>query len=194
MGPYYNKPTPAGYLAHFNAIAEATDCPIIVYNVPGRTASNISDQTLLEIASIPTIVGVKEASGDLAQISNILANRPDGFAVYAGDDEIAFPLIALGGDGVISVISNACPAPFSNLIRVALQGNYKEARKIHLSMIHAMRACFHESNPVPVKAVLAHMGKMQREVRLPLVPMEEEALQTVLRAFSPFMEALNATS
>ncbi len=189
VGPYYNKPTPAGYVAHFQAIAEATDRPIIVYNVPGRTASNITERTLLEIAEIPSVVGVKEASGDISQIADIIANRPEGFAVYAGDDEMAFPLIALGADGVISVISNVCPRPFCRMIRMALDGNFEKARGMHLSMLQAMRACFYESNPVPVKAVLAHLGKMENTVRLPLVAMQSDAAQQVLEAFLPFIKA-----
>ena len=189
VGPYYNRPTPEGYIAHFRAIAEATDCPIIVYNVPGRTASNITDRVLLEIAEFPSIVGVKEASGDLAQIADIIVNRPEGFAVYAGDDEMAFPVIALGGDGVISVISNVCAKSFGHMIRLALSGAYSEAREAHLAMLPAMRACFYESNPVPVKAVLASLGKMDQTVRLPLVPMRPEATQEVINAFKPFLDA-----
>ncbi len=183
VGPYYNKPTPAGYKAHFAAIADATDCPIILYNVPGRTASNIDAPTQLEIAEIPTVVGTKEASGNLFQISDIIANRPDGFAVYSGDDEISFALIALGGEGVISVISNVCPEPFCKMIRLALAGDLESARKMHFEMTAAMRACFYESNPVPIKTVLARMGKMQPTVRLPLVPMTESSTKAVFEAF-----------
>ena len=191
VGPYYNKPTPDGYFAHFKAIASSTDCPIIVYNVPGRTASNITSDVLLKIAELPTIIGVKEASGDISQIADIIVQKPEGFAVYAGDDEMAFPLIALGADGVISVISNACPKPFSHMVHLALSGAYAEAREIHLSMLTAMRACFYESNPVPVKAALAHLGKMSNTVRLPLIPMEASSTQAVLKAFAPFLEAAN---
>lgn len=187
VGPYYNKPTPAGYKAHFEAIAASTDCPIIVYNVPGRTASNITSDVLLGVAEIPSIVGVKEASGDISQIADILRDRPADFAVYSGDDEMAFPVIALGADGVISVISNACPAPFCQMINHALAGNLSEAREAHLKLIPAMRACFYESNPVPVKAVLADAGKMNVAVRLPLVEMDQEARQVVLNAFHPFV-------
>lgn len=187
VGPYYNKPTPAGYKAHFEAIAAATDCPIIVYNVPGRTASNITADLLLEIAALPTVVGVKEASGDLAQIADVLRNRPEGFAVYAGDDEIAFPCIALGAEGVISVISNACPQPFAHMIQLALAGNFTAAKSAHLAMIPAMRACFLESNPAPVKTVLAAAGKMHPTVRLPLVQMNQTSAAAVLSAFTPFI-------
>ncbi|MEM8484568.1 MAG: 4-hydroxy-tetrahydrodipicolinate synthase [Bacteroidota bacterium] len=192
VGPYYNKPTPAGYRAHFAAIADATDCPIIVYNVPGRTASNITADLLLELAALPTIVGVKEASGDLAQIADILRNRPEGFAVYAGDDEMAFPCIALGAEGVISVISNACPQPFSHMIQLALEGDFTAARAAHLAMLPAMRACFLESNPVPVKTVLAAGGKMHPTVRLPLVPMNQSSTASVLAAFEPFVAQVSA--
>lgn len=188
VGPYYNKPTPAGYLAHYAAIADATDCPLIVYNVPGRTASNIDAETQLAIAEIPSVVGVKEASGNLGQIADVIAHRPDGFAMYAGDDEIAFPLIALGGDGVISVICNVCPEPFCQLIKQALAGNIESARNLHFKMTTAMRACFYESNPVPIKTVLAKMGKMQATVRLPLVPLQATTEEAVLSAFGPFID------
>lgn len=187
VGPYYNKPTPAGYKAHFEAIAAATDCPIIVYNVPGRTASNITADTLMSIAEISSVVGVKEASGDIAQIADILRNRPADFAVYSGDDEMAFPLIALGAEGVISVISNASPVSFCQMISQALAGDLEKARTAHLNMIPAMRACFHESNPVPVKAVLANRSKMKATVRLPLVEMNQEATKVVLDAFRSFV-------
>ena len=129
VGPYYNKPTQEGLIAHVSAIASATDCPIIFYNVPGRTASNCLPETLLKMTSIiPTMVGVKEASGDLSQIADIFAGRPDGFAVYSGDDEITLPLLLLGGDGVISVLSNALPAPMSALAQAGLDGAWDEAR------------------------------------------------------------------
>ena len=185
VGPYYNKPTPAGYLAHVSAIADATDLPIIVYNVPGRTASNITADTMLEMAeTIPSVVGVKEASGDIGQIADILAHRPAGFAVYAGDDEMTLPLLALGGDGVISVISNAVPGPFSEMVQAGLRQDFERARQLHFQLLEAMRACFYESNPVPIKAVLAHRGKMNPDVRLPLVPLQESTKHRVLAAFA----------
>ena len=191
VGPYYNKPTPAGYIAHVSAIAEATDCPIIVYNVPGRTASNITAETMLEMAeSIPTVVGVKEASGDLAQIADILAHRPAGFAVYSGDDEITLPLLVLGGDGVISVVGNAIPQYFSEMVRAGLVGNFERARNLHFQLLEPMRACFYESNPAPIKAVLAKMGKMEATVRLPLVEMEAAMARQVMEAFELFTDSM----
>lgn len=189
VGPYYNKPTQTGYLVHVSTVADATDCPIIVYNVPGRTASNITAETMLEMAeSIPTVVGVKEASGDISQIADILAHRPDGFAVYAGDDEMTLPVVMLGGEGVISVISNAVPRPFTDMVRAALANDYMTARSLHFGLLDAMRACFMESNPVPVKAVLAEMGKMEPTVRLPLVPLSSGVRGAVLGAFKNAVE------
>jgi 4-hydroxy-tetrahydrodipicolinate synthase len=190
VGPYYNKPTQAGFQAHVAAIAEATDCPIIVYNVPGRTGSNIKAETMVRIAeAIPTIVGVKEASGDLAQISDILAHKPAHLTVYAGDDELALPVIALGGEGVISVIANALPGPFSHLVRLALNGRFAEARHAHFELLAAMRACFFESNPIPIKTVLAEAGLIAESFRLPLVPIGPAQRTRVLEAFLPLLAA-----
>lgn len=191
VGPYYNKPTQAGFHAHVAAIAEATDCPIIVYNVPGRTGSNIKAETMVRIAeAIPSVVGVKEASGDLAQIADILAQKPAHLTVYAGDDELALPVIALGGEGVISVIGNALPGPFSHLVRLALAGRFAEARHAHFELLAAMRACFFESNPIPIKTVLAEAGWMAEAFRLPLVPISPAQRLRVLEAFLPLMAAL----
>ena len=184
VGPYYNKPTQAGLLAHVSEIAEATDCPIIFYNVPGRTASNAMPETILAMAGrILSLAGVKEASGNLAQITDILANRPASLAVYSGDDEITLPLLLMGGDGVISVISNARPSLMSEMTAAGLDGDFKTARELHFKMVDAMRACFYESNPVPVKTVLAHEGKMKAHVRLPLLPLSPGNLEDVLDAF-----------
>ena len=186
VGPYYNKPPQEGFVAHVAAIAGATDCPIILYNVPGRTSFNIEPATVLRLAEeVPTVVGVKEASGDLGQISDILAHRPDGLAVYAGDDEMAFPMTALGGDGVVSVISNALPGPFSTMIRTALAGDFAAARSRHFDLLPAMRACFFATNPVPVKIVLAAQGLMEEHLRLPLAPLEASSpvRQRVLETF-----------
>lgn len=184
VGPYYNKPTQAGFEAHVAAIAEATDCPIILYNVPGRTSLNVAAETTLAIArAIPQVVGVKEASGDLGQITDILAHRPAGLAVYAGDDEMAFPLAALGADGVISVLGNVLPRAMGRLVRAALRGSYAEARGHHFRLVPAMRACFLETNPIPVKAMLAHMGAIGPGLRLPLVPMTDSARTRMLEAF-----------
>lgn len=184
VGPYYNKPTQSGLIAHVSEIAEATECPIIFYNVPGRTASNINPETMLAMAGrIPSVAGIKEASGDLAQITDLLAHRPAGFAVYSGDDEMTLPLLLMGGDGLISVLSNARPAMMSELTEAGLKGDFESARTLHFRLVDAMRACFFESNPVPVKTILAHEGKMKAHVRLPLVPLSPENLENVLDAF-----------
>jgi len=189
VGPYYNKPPQAGFYAHVAAIAEATDCPILLYNVPGRTGFNCKAETTLRIAeAIPTVVGVKEASGDLAQISDILAHRPEHLAVYAGDDEMAFPLIALGADGVVSVVSNVVPDLFSSLVRAGLAGDYAEARRLHFQLLPAMRACFFETNPIPAKTMLAAMGLIEPALRLPLVPMEPGTRQRMFAAFADLVE------
>lgn len=188
VGPYYNKPTQSGFKAHVEAIAEATDCPIVLYNVPGRTSFNILPDTILDLAeSVPTVVGVKEASGSIAQIGDILAGRPDSLAVYSGDDEMTLPLIGLGGDGVISVISNAIPGEFSRMTRAALDGRLEEARRLHFDLLGAMRACFYETNPIPIKAVLTDMGVMGGRMRLPLVEITEANRGRVLDAFRPFI-------
>lgn len=176
VGPYYNKPSQAGFAGHVAAIAEGADAPIILYNVPGRTSFNITADTVLRLAEeVPQVMGVKEASGDLAQITDILAGRPDDLAVYAGDDEMAFPTIALGGDGCVSVIANALPAAYSRLVQAALDGDLAAARKQHLTLLPAMRACFLETNPVPIKTVCADMGWMEETFRLPIAPFSDDA-------------------
>lgn len=190
VGPYYNKPSQAGFAAHVEAIAGAADCPIILYNVPGRTSFNIEAETVLHLAeNVPAVVGVKEASGDLAQISDILAGRPDDLAVYAGDDEMALPIAALGGDGVVSVISNAVPGAFSTMVRDALKGKSDAARRQHFALLPAMRACFFETNPIPIKTVLAAQGIMEEHMRLPLAPLDADSpvRQRILAAFDDFI-------
>lgn len=172
VAPYYNKPTQEGYFQHFESIVEAIDGPIIVYNVPGRTASNIEAETTLRIAEdLPTVAGIKEASGSLPQIMEILRNRPDGFGVWSGDDAITLPLIALGADGVVSVVSNEVPKMFSNMVRLCLDGKFERATKIHNTLLPLMNFNFVESNPIPVKSALALMGMIKERYRLPLVPL-----------------------
>lgn len=190
VGPYYNKPTPAGVLGHVAAIADATDCPIVLYNVPGRTGSNLTAETTLRIIEeVPTVVGVKEASGDLGQISDVIAHAPEGVAVYAGDDEIAFPTVALGGDGLVSVIANAAPGPISEMVRRALEDDVAGARHLYYALLDAMRASFFESNPAPVKAVLAAQGRMEPALRLPLAPLSPGVADRVLAAYAALVEA-----
>lgn len=191
VGPYYNKPSQDGFVAHVEAIANAVDLPILLYNVPGRTSFNVQPETVLRLAeSVPQVVGVKEASGSTAQIGEILAHRPDGFGVYSGDDEITLPLLAMGGDGVVSVIANALPAAFGALVDAGLQGDVATARDHHARLLTAMRACFYETNPVPIKIVCNALGIGTDEVRLPLVAPEADAAvrQRVLDAFAPFLD------
>jgi 4-hydroxy-tetrahydrodipicolinate synthase len=191
VGPYYNKPSQNGFVAHVEAIAEAADAPIILYNVPGRTSFNVSAETTLHLAEeVPQVVGVKEASGDLEQIGDILLHCPDDFAVYSGDDEMTLPLLSMGGDGAVSVISNALPERFSRLVDAGLDGDVSTARELHFDLLPAMRACFLETNPIPIKDVCAAMGWMEPHVRLPLVPMDERApvRQRVLAAFDDFLD------
>jgi len=191
VGPYYNKPSQDGFVAHVESIAAAADAPIILYNVPGRTGFNVTAETTLRLAEeVPQVVGVKEASGDLEQIGDILLHRPDDFAVYSGDDEMTLPLLAMGGDGVVSVLSNALPEHMSRMVRAGLEGDEATARGLHFELLPAMRACFLETNPVPIKDVCAAMGLMEPHVRLPLVPMDERApvRQRVLGAFDPLLD------
>lgn len=184
VAPYYNKPTQEGFYQHYSAIAEAIDSPIVMYNVPGRTASNMTAETTLRIAEeIPNIVGIKEASGNFSQIMEILRNRPDGFGVWSGDDAITLPLIALGADGVVSVVSNEVPKLFSNMVRLCLKGKFDKARTLHNKLLPLMEFNFVESNPIPVKAALTMMSMIEENYRLPLVPLSEKhrpALKKIL--------------
>jgi 4-hydroxy-tetrahydrodipicolinate synthase len=176
VAPYYNKPTQAGLAAHFRAVAQGVgDTPVVLYNVPGRTASNLTAATTLALArDVETIAGVKEASGDLAQIMGILRDRPAGFRVLSGDDAVTLPLIALGADGVISVASNEVPDLMTQLTERALGGDWDAARQLHYRLLPLMEANFIESNPGPVKAALALMGLLEEHFRLPLVPVQEQ--------------------
>ena len=169
VGPYYNKPTQQGFYEHFKAIAEADDIPVIVYNVPGRTGSNIETKTMLRLAEIVNIVAVKEASGNLGQIMDIIRDRPGDFRVLSGDDALTLAVIALGGDGVVSVVSNETPAMMSALTNAALEQNLVKARELHYKLLPLMNINFIESNPIPVKAALAMMGLLEENYRLPLV-------------------------
>lgn len=180
VGPYYNKPTQEGYYRHFRAIAEAVDIPIIVYNVPGRTGGNIEAATVLRLAEeIPSIIAVKEASGNLQQIMEIARNKPDHFSLLSGDDAFAFPLIALGGDGCISVVANEVPKEFSQLIQYCLKGKWEKARELHYKLLPLMNVNFIESNPIPVKTALAMMGLIEESFRLPLCPISEKNREKV---------------
>jgi 4-hydroxy-tetrahydrodipicolinate synthase len=172
--PYYNKPTQEGLYQHYRAIAEAIGLPMILYSVQGRTGVNIEPATLQCLAQIENIVGIKEASGNVAQVAAILNAVPEEFVVLSGDDAITLPVIALGGRGVISVVSNEIPGEMSQLTRLALQGDFAGAREIHRRYFPLMEINFVESNPIPVKAALAEMGLLEPVWRLPLVPPKAE--------------------
>jgi 4-hydroxy-tetrahydrodipicolinate synthase len=187
--PMYNKPPQRGIVAHYRAIAEAVDLPIVIYNVPGRTGSNVEAKTTLEMASIPGIAAVKEASGSLSQIADIIRGRPSNFSVLSGDDEITLPVMALGGDGIVSVVSNATPRLMARLCDKMHAGDFDGARKLHFQLLAWMRAAFIESNPLPVKAGLTMMGRIQNNLRLPLVPLAE-ANAAAVRAALQAAEAL----
>ena len=174
VGPYYNKPTQNGYFQHFKAIADAVDIPLIIYNVPGRTSGNIEAATLLRMAEeIPNVVMVKEASCNMAQVMEIARNKPKNFSLLSGDDALAYSIIALGGDGCISVASNEVPKEYSRLIRLCLKGKWSEALQLHYRLLPLMNINFIESSPIPVKTALAMMGLIDEAFRLPMVPITE---------------------
>lgn len=180
--PYYNKPTQEGQYRHFRAIAEAVgDKPIILYNVPGRTAANLEPSTLARLAEIPNIVGVKEASGNMTQIAEAIHSVPETFLVFSGDDAVTLPVIALGGVGVISVASNEIPHEMTALTRAALNNDWDTARTLNRKYLPLMQANFIESSPLPVKAVLAMMGKLEEVYRLPLLPMRRDTRSRLQR-------------
>lgn len=198
VAPFYNKPTQQGLYAHFRAIAEAVDLPIVIYNVPGRTSCNISADTTLRLArDCENIVAVKEASGNLSQIMEILRQRPDGFRVFSGDDALTFPMIALGADGLISVASNEAPELMARMVDLALEGKWSEARELHYRLLPLMEVNFIESSPGPVKAGLAMMNLIGENYRLPLVPIQEKSraqLRVVLAELGLLKEASHAAT
>ncbi len=174
VGPYYNKPTQEGFYQHFRAVAEAVPLPMVIYNVPGRTGSNMSADTQLRIAELDTVIATKEASANFSQLMQILRDRPEGFAVLSGDDNLALAQIVLGADGVISVLSNEIPGEVRAMIRAALDGRFDEARRIHYRTLELSETNFIESSPIPVKAAMAMMGLLEEVYRLPLVPIGEK--------------------
>lgn len=173
VSPMYNKPPQRGIVAHFRAIVDAVDLPVVVYNVPGRTGSNIEARTTLELAKCTSIVAVKEASGNIGQIADIIRDRPQGFSVLSGDDSLTLPVMALGGDGVISVTSNVTPRLMAQLCDSAAANDFVTARALHRKLQPWMAAAFVEPNPIPAKAALAMMGRIENVLRLPLVPLSE---------------------
>lgn len=175
VGPYYNKPTQEGFYRHFSRIAEAAKIPVIIYNVPGRTGSNIEAATQLRLAREAGIAGVKEASGNLSQIMTVLRDRPQGFRVLSGDDNLTLALLALGADGLISVASNVIPAEMSRLVELGLKGELEAARSIHYRHLELMNLNFIESNPIPVKYVLSSLELIEEVYRLPLCQAQENS-------------------
>lgn len=170
VAPYYNKPTQEGLYQHFKAIATASPLPVILYNVPGRTSSNLNAETTVRLASdFKNIKAIKEASGNMTQIMEIIKNKPDDFIVLSGDDALTYPMMAMGASGVISVVANAYPAEFSRMINHCLQENYQDARKIHYNLLEIMDALFVDGNPAGIKAALHNMGIVENNLRLPLV-------------------------
>ena len=185
VAPYYNKPTQEGLYQHFQAIAQSTSLPIIVYNVPARTSSNIEPPTVARLSEIPNIIGIKEASGSIVQQMEVLAAVPQGFRVLSGDDSFTFALMALGSVGVISVVSNEIPGEMTRLAHLLLEGKLEAARQLHFRLLPLMQVNFIETNPIPVKAALAMMGMIEEVYRLPMTPMKPEnraKLEKVLAA------------
>ncbi len=182
--PYYNKPTPEGLFRHYQAIAEATPLPIVVYNVPGRTGCNVDPVTLARLASIPHVVGVKEASGNMTQICEVVKVVAADFLVLSGDDALALPAMAVGARGVISVASNEAPGEMARLVEAAERNDFAAAREIHSRLVPLMLANFAESNPIPVKAAMAQMGLLEETYRLPMVPPRPETRERLARVLA----------
>ena len=183
--PYYNKPTQEGLYQHFKAIAGAVRIPIVVYSVQGRTGVNVEPATLARLAQIDNIVGVKEASGNIAQMANVIQQVPENFAVLSGDDSITLPLIALGGRGIISVVSNEIPAEMTELAQLCLKGDFAAARRLQRKFLPLMEINFVESNPIPVKAALGLMGLLEPVYRLPMCPPKPESLAKIEKVLEP---------
>ena len=184
VAPYYNKPSPEGMYQHFRSIAESTALPVIVYNVPGRTGCNIDVATLVRLAAIPNIVGVKEASANMTQMCEICRASPSGFSVLSGDDAFTLPLMAVGGKGVISVAANQAPTEMAQMVEAAERGDFKAARALHTRLLPLMLVNFVESNPIPVKAAMALMGLLEEVYRLPMVPPREASRQKIEQVLS----------
>jgi 4-hydroxy-tetrahydrodipicolinate synthase len=184
--PYYHKPTQAGLIAHYKAVAAAADIPIILYNIPGRTGVNMLTETVATLAELQNIVGMKEASGSLEQMTEVISVCGDRLTVVSGDDALTLPLMAVGGKGVISVVANIVPKETAEMTRAALNGDWKRAKEIHLRLFPLVKAMFYETNPIPVKTAMQMLGRLNGELRLPLCPMSQanrDKLQKALRAY-----------
>jgi len=180
--PYYNRPTQEGLYRHFRAVAEAVDLPLILYNVPGRTVADLADDTLLRLAQVPGIVGLKDATGDIPRVSDILTKLPADFAVYSGNDDSALALMAMGGHGVISVTANVAPGPMARMCALALAGDWAGALAINRKLLPLHLKLFVEANPIPVKWALAQMGRIANGIRLPMTPLSAAHHETVKAA------------
>ncbi len=192
--PYYNKPTQEGLFQHYSAIAGQVGLPIVVYNVPGRTGCNVEPATIARLSQVPNIVGVKEASGNVAQMCEIRRAVSDDFLVLSGDDALTLPVMAVGGQGIISVIGNEAPSQMARMVELAEQNDFAAARGIHAQLMPLMTANFVESNPIPVKAAMAAMGLLEEVYRLPLVPPSEASRRRIAQALaaSRIFEATSA--
>lgn len=179
VAPYYNKPTQEGLYLHFKTIAEATTLPVVVYNIPGRTGRNIEPETILRLAEVDSIVAVKEASGSMAQVMDLVAQRPNGFAVLSGDDNLTLPMLSLGANGVVSVASNIAPQMMGTMVRAALAGKFDEAQQMHYQLLPLFRMVFLQTNPIPIKAAMAQAGMLQEIYRLPLCELSAQDKTTV---------------
>jgi 4-hydroxy-tetrahydrodipicolinate synthase len=186
VAPYYNKPTQEGLYLHFKAISEAVDLPIIVYNIPGRTGVNVEVQTLVRLSQFDNIVAVKEASGNLAQVMDIIEALGDRITVLSGDDNLTLPIMALGGKGVISVISNLLPKPLVELVESALKGDFKKAKELHYHLLPLFKAVFIETNPIPIKTMMNLVGMKAGSCRLPLCNMQPHNLEKVKKILSRY--------
>ena len=182
--PYYNKPTPDGLVAHYSAIADAVAAPIVLYNVPGRTGCNIDPATLVRLAEVAHVVGVKEASGNIAQMCEVCRAVPPGFIVLSGDDALTLPLMAIGGRGIVSVASNEAPAEMAQMVELAERNDFAAARAMHVRLMPLMSANFVESNPIPVKFALSALGLLEESYRLPLVPPRPSSRARILEALA----------
>lgn len=184
--PYYNKPTQKGLIAHYSAVAEAVDIPIILYNVPGRTGVNMLPETVATLAAVPNIVAIKEASGSLEQMTEVISLCGDRMTVVSGDDTLTLPLMAVGGTGVISVIANILPKETAEMTRAALNGDWKRAKEIHLRVFPLCKAMFYETNPIPVKTAMQLLGRLNGELRLPLAPMSDANRDKLAKALKAY--------
>lgn len=182
--PYYNKPTQEGMYQHFRTIAEAVDLPVLLYNVPGRTVADMTNDTILRLAQVPGIVGVKEATGNIDRAAQLIKDAPEGFSIFSGDDPTAVALMLLGGHGNISVTANVAPRKMHELCMAALKGDALTARRIHMELVSLNKAMFVEANPIPVKWALQQMGRMQGGIRLPLTPLSRDYHEVVRKALS----------